>query len=113
MSERELERMGTDVYGFERSAGAREALGRGTVENRPDRANKPNRQGAVVDDERCATCWHCQPGSPFKGYCAKWGISVSYSETCKMHKEASPRRKKEIAQMQTWFEDHGYVEVKR
>ena len=62
--------------------------------------------------ESCATCWHCQPGTPFKGYCMKWGISVSYSETCKMHKEASERRKKEIAQMQTWFEDHGYVEVK-
>jgi len=62
----------------------------------------------------CATCWHCKPGTPFKGYCMKWGISVSYSESsCKMHKEASERRKKDIAKMQSWFEDHGYVEVKK
>ena len=64
-------------------------------------------------DDTCATCWHCQPGTPRKGYCMKWGISVEYSESaCKMHKEASERRKKEIARMQTRFEDHGYVEVK-
>lgn len=63
--------------------------------------------------DTCATCWHCQPGSPFKGYCAKWGISISYSETCKMHKEASSCRKKEIARRRAWFEKHGYVEVKK
>ena len=35
----------------------------------------------------CSTCRYCQPGTPWKGYCAKWDITVEYSESCKMHRK--------------------------
>ena len=61
----------------------------------------------------CSTCRYCQPGTPWKGYCAKWGIAVEYSGSCLMHREASPHRKGEIAKAQSWLKDHGFVEVKK
>lgn len=60
----------------------------------------------------CGECWHCSPETPWKGYCNKWYIATEYGDgPCKAWKEASERRKKDIAKMQNWLKDNGYVEV--
>lgn len=59
----------------------------------------------------CKTCWHCQPGTPWKGYCHKWYISVEYGGGCEKWKEASDRRKKQIADMQNMLINAGFVEI--
>ena len=65
-----------------------------------------------MNNKTCGNCWHCSPGTPWKGYCNKWYISTEYEDgPCEAWKEASERRKKDIAKMQNWLKDNGYVEV--
>ncbi len=65
-------------------------------------------------EKNCRTCWHCTPGTPWKGYCKQYYISVGYDEfvECSDWKEASESKKLAIAKAESLLRDNGYVEVK-